>query len=129
MREMGDFFSAHKDSTNTVAVDIAKDALLSCASGGALECVPSRFDNRHMFRVPNHRLYLSAAFIASPCLPAMWRSDYELWGKGVFTSGVANAAASEILRTIFNAGMFSLVACIITNGYFPAMAIANMHMN
>jgi hypothetical protein len=54
-----------------------------------------------MFKVSSSKFDLSVAFIASPFQPA---ED----GAGVCTSGIANAAASKILRTVFHAGLFPL---------------------
>jgi hypothetical protein len=106
---MNDFIANHNASAGSEGIEIAQNAFLACATGGSLISGPSHFDHRHMFNVPLHNGNLSAVFIASPFVPSTWFSDRTLAGIGVFTSGIANSAASQILRTTFHAGVFSIM--------------------
>jgi hypothetical protein len=99
---MDDFFNAHKTANNEHSI---VNALAACVSTSMLTSGPSTFDHRHMFQVPAEESGTASAFIASPFLPANWRSNRAFEYFGVCTSGIASSVASTFLRTTFSAGL------------------------
>ena len=99
-QELTDFISRIR-SQNTEQMIV--NALLASISNSSLESGPAYFDHRHLFKVSIETDQpLNAAFIASPFLPSDWRSRLSLADVAVCTSGIAQAAATKVLRTTFN---------------------------
>ncbi len=100
--ELGRFIVSN--DTSTSAKESVTKALLSCVSVSLVQVDSGFYDHRHMFVVPKRNQPLVDAFIASPYLPADRLAIATRHGYGVCSSGIANSAAANLLRTELGAG-------------------------